>query len=399
MKTYDWIVVGAGITGAALSYELAKQGFSTLLLEQHNPLQGATRYSYGGLAFWSGTTDLTRQVFAEGIDLHRRLSDELEADTQFREMDLLLTIAAHNDPQKMAENYTPFAIPPQLLTIDEACDLEPLLDREAISGALAVKHGHIEAELTTQGYCQAFQRLGGDFKIAYVTGLVRTGDQISGVITRDQTFYGANVVVCAGGISRQLLKEAGISVKQFFTHAELIETPPVAVKLRTLVMPAEGERFQLEAKATQPTVEALWNEPGHEPTPAILDAGAIQFLDGKIRLGQVSRTLTDPHAAISSSDPQAIDPIQSESDLRAKIRNILPSLGDLPGTWHHCLIAFSSDRLPLIGAIPNMQGIHVFSGFSNPLVVVPTIARRFAAHVNGKTDEAIVQLSPSRFSS
>jgi glycine/D-amino acid oxidase-like deaminating enzyme len=414
MKTYDWIVVGAGITGAALAYELAKQGFSTLLLDQHDPSKSATRYSYGGLAYWAGTTDLTRQLSAEGLEMHRQLSDELETDTQFREMDLLLTIAAHNDPQKMAESYAPFAITPQLLTLDEACELEPLLNRQAISGALTVKHGHIEAELTTQGYCQAFQRLGGDFKTAHVTGLVRTGDQISGVTTHDQTFHSANVVICAGGISRQLLKEAGIHIKQFFTHAELIETPPVEVKLRTLVMPAEGERFQLEAKSTQPTVEDLWNEPGHEPTPAILDAGAVQFVNGTIRLGQVSRTLTDPYAAISlgypqgvasshpqgvaSSHPQGIDPLQSESDLRAKIRNILPTLGDLPGTWHHCLIAFSSDRLPLVGAIPNMQGIHIFSGFSNPLVVVPTVARRFAAHVNEKTDEAIVQLSPGRFS-
>ncbi len=28
MKTYDWIVVGGGITGAALSYELVNKGFS-----------------------------------------------------------------------------------------------------------------------------------------------------------------------------------------------------------------------------------------------------------------------------------------------------------------------------------------------------------------------------------
>jgi glycine/D-amino acid oxidase-like deaminating enzyme len=39
MKTYDWIVVGAGITGAALAYELAKQGLQVLLLEKEkNPI-------------------------------------------------------------------------------------------------------------------------------------------------------------------------------------------------------------------------------------------------------------------------------------------------------------------------------------------------------------------------
>lgn len=395
MKTYDWIVVGAGITGAALGYELAKQGFSTLLLEQYHPLQGATRYSYGGLAHWSGTTELTRQLFAEGMELHRQLSAELDADTQFREMDLLLTIRASHrsqkaaDPQAMAANYAHFAIPPRLISVEEACKMEPLLNSKAIVGALTVKHGHIEAEATTQGYCQAFQRAGGEFKITQVTELVRQGNRVSGVLTGEGAFHGANVVVCAGGISRHLLNQAGIRVKQFFTHAELIETPPVDVQLRTLVMPAEGERFQLEAKSTQPASEDLWNEPGHEPTPAILDAGAIQFLNGSIRIGQVSRTLTDPHATINAQ--------QSEADLRSKITQVLPALGTLAGTWHHCLIAFSSDRLPLIGAISGMEGIHVFSGFSNPLVVVPTVARRFAAHATGKEDPMIEQLSPDRF--
>lgn len=51
MKTYDWIVVGAGITGAALSYELAKKGFSVLLLEQNKAIANATRFSYGGIFY------------------------------------------------------------------------------------------------------------------------------------------------------------------------------------------------------------------------------------------------------------------------------------------------------------------------------------------------------------
>ena len=155
-------------------------------------------------------------------------------------------------------------------------------------------------------------------------------------------------------------------------------------------MPAEAERFQLEANATQPEVENLWNEPGHEPTPAILDAGAVQLLDGRIRIGQTSRTLTDPNAPI--------DATQSQADLRTKISAVLPAIGQLPGTWHHCTIAFSRDRLPLVGAIPAIEGIHLFSGFSNPLAILPAIAQRFAASLVGETDEIIEQLSPGRFS-
>ncbi len=114
-----------------------------LLLERHAELQGATRFGYGGLAYWSGTTELTRQICAEGIELHRSLSDELKTSTQFRELDLVLTIAPDADPQEMAQSYAHFAIPPGLLGVEAACELEPLLNPAAIAGALTVKHGHI----------------------------------------------------------------------------------------------------------------------------------------------------------------------------------------------------------------------------------------------------------------
>jgi len=372
--------VGGGITGAALSYELVQQGFSVLLLEQDPKRQNATRYSYGGLAFWSGTTDMTRQLCAEGIARHRLLSEELAADTQFRELDLLLTIAVDDDPAAVAATYADFAIPPQLLNISAACELEPLLNPHAISGALTVKHGHINAEKTAQGYTQAFLRTGGEMQFAQVLKLWQQGDKVEGVTTTSETYYSANTVICAGGLSRALLKAAGISVKLYFTHAELIDIPPVDIELRSLVMPARLQRFQLEAAST--TNDRLWDEQGLELAPPILDAGAIQFLDGSLRLGQLSRTLTDTQATIN---PEA-----SEATIRAGVGQILPALKDLPGTWHHCLVSFSrvseaeqSYRLPL-GRIPGKTGIHIFSGFSNPLLIIPPLAQRFARWATGE---------------
>ncbi|MEH1829694.1 MAG: FAD-binding oxidoreductase [Nostoc sp.] len=377
MKTYDWIVVGGGITGAALAYELAKTGFSVLLLEQYSTPQNATRYSYGGLAYWSGSTPLTRLLCEEAIARYHILDQELDADIQFRELDLLLTISADNDPETTAASYNHFAIPPRLLSVQEACELEPLLNREAISGALTVKHGHIHPEKTAQAYIQAFERAGGEMQISQVLQVLQDG-----VKTTTATFHSANVVICAGGLSRQLLKSAGIPIKLYFTHAEIIETPPVDVKLRTLVMPANLQRFQLEAESTQ--VDALWDELGNELVPPILDAGAIQFQDGSIRIGQISRAIADAHVKVNSET--------SEKWLRRSVGQILPALENLPGTWYHCLVAFSNNQLPLIGAIPGFESIHVFSGFSNPLVLIPPLARRFAKFATGQEDEIITQL-------
>jgi glycine/D-amino acid oxidase-like deaminating enzyme len=391
MNKFDWIVVGGGITGAALAYELANQGVSVLLLEQDATLRGASRYGYGGIAYWAGTTELTRQLCAEGIAIHRSLTDELESDPEFRELDLVLTVPPDADIPAIAQAYQAFAIPPQYVERQPACELEPLLNPEAIAGAFTVKHGHVNLGKLVAAYRQAFINRGGTLQIeAAMTVLKGDEKQVPGIQGHQRAYWAENVVICAGALSRHFLHRAGIAIPQYFTHAELIETPPLESKLRSLVMPAETQRFQLEARASQAAIDSLWDQPGHEPMPPILDAGAIQFLDGRMRLGQISRALTDPFAPI--------DAAASETAIRTQVGAILPALQNVPGTWHHGLIAFSRDSLPLIGPIADWKNLHLFSGFSNPLAIVPALARRFAKQAAiSKTDPLLEQLSPNRF--
>ena len=389
MSTYDWIVIGGGVTGAALSYELAQKQFSVLLIEQSATLQGATRFSYGGIAYWSGTTALTQQLCQEGKQRYPNLAAELDAEIHFRELDLLLTVAADRDPATIAPSYANYAIPPLFLSVDEACELEPLLNSEAIAGAFTVRHGQVDPEAMTQAYRQAFVRSGGKIVIDQVTGLQRQNQRVTGAIAPQQTYSAGNVVVCAGGWSRALLATVGLSVPLYFTQAELIETPPVDVKLRTLVMTAEMQRFQLEAQASTAAKEQKWQEPDLEIVPWILDAGAVQLANGSLRLGQISRVLSDPQAAV--------DAIASETAIRKAVGQVLPALQNLPGQWQSCLVAFSRDRLPLIGPIPETTGLYVFSGFSNPFTIMPPLAQRFAQAASGPADPILAQLSPARF--
>lgn len=382
MKNYDIIVIGAGIAGAAMSYELVTKGFSVLLLEQDTTPQNATRYSYGGLAFWSGTTSLTRQLCEESKKLYHQLSEELNNDIQFRELDLLLTIPDNHNPENIAANYQRFATPPELLNVNQACELEPLLNREAISGALTVKHGHIHPEKTTQAYIKAFLLAGGKMQISKV---LEINSEDSSIKTNTDTFNYKNIVVCAGGFSRRLLQNSGISIPLYFTHAEIIETPPVDLKLHTLIMPANLQRPQLEVESS--TNDKLWD--GNNQLGWILDAGAVQFKDKSLFLGQISYVNTNPDADL--------EPVKSEAVLRENISKIIPDLENVTGKWHHCLVTFSKDNLPLLGKVPQSNNIHVFSGFSNPLVIIPPLARRFANNLAGNQDEIINSLSPDRF--
>ena len=375
MQNYDWIVIGAGITGSALSYELAKQGFKVLLLEKDQNLDNATIYSYGGLAYWSGTTELTRKLCQESKELHRNLSEELDTDTEFRDIDLLLTINQKSDPNLVLSKYNHFDLKPQLLDVRETCDLEPLLNPNAINGSLKLPHGHVNPEKINLGYQKAFQRLGGEIAIEEATNFFQKDQKVEGVKTNKNNYYAANTVICAGGLTRKLLRENNIKIPIYFTHAQLIKTPPTNLKLRTLIMSANLERLQMEAEFTTPENEQLWQKPSSKLLTSIIDTGGVQFLDGSICMGQISQIITDPNAQV--------DPINSEAEIRKNMANLLPSLANLSGTWHNCLVAFTNTKDFLSEKIDNLEGIHLFSGFTSPFVYVPILARNFANYYGG----------------
>ncbi len=385
----DWIVIGGGITGLALSYELQKAGCSVLLVEQYQQLQGSSSLGYGGISYWGATTPMTRILSEEGIARQRNLSHELGMDTEFRELDLLLTLEPEADAQAILAQYTHCAITPTLLDAQEAHEREPLLNNQGISGALLFPHAHLNLDCFVKACTAAFQRLGGKVVYTKVENLLISGDRVTGVSTTEGDFQAAQVCVCAGGMSRALLKKSGINARIYFTHAEAIETEPVDLELRAMVMPASTKRYSLEAATTNTEKDQLWDIAGQELLPPSIDAGAIQFLDRRIRFGQLSRVLTDPYAAI--------DPVASEANIRASVSKILPKVGELKGKWRHCLVAFSNDSLPLIGAVKEYENLHLFSGFTSPTVYALPLAQRFAAHVTGKSDEIINQLSPNRF--
>jgi len=380
---YDWIVIGAGITGACLAYELSQQGLKVLLIEKDPIPNNATVYSYGGLAYWSGTDKVTRTLGGEGIELHRNLSQELDADTEFRDLDLVLTIDRQDNPEVILQNYDRFAITPELLSVNDACILEPLLNPNAISGALKLPHGHIHTQKTTDAYLQAFERNNGVIVYEQVIDLLRQGDEIIGVQTQDNTYHGDNTVVCAGGLSRSLLRQASIEVENYYTHAQLILTPPVDFELGTVVMPAVQQRFILEAKAKELATED-WNPPYDLLSKTILDPGAVQFLDGRICMGQISAIAPNPEAKLN--------PFAAEAEIREQVSNILPLLEDIPGTCHSCLVAFNNKAIALVGNLANIKGIYLFSGFTSTLVFAPVLAKRFAAWVSGKEDKVMEEL-------
>ncbi len=374
MQTYDAIVVGNGIAGAALSYELAKAGQSVLLMDDANPHSG-TRYSYGGIGYWAGTTDFTETLFRAGIVRHRELSEELGADTQLRELDLLLTVEKGADMDALKASYDSFRTPPGFICARTACEIEPQLSPQTIDGAFTIRHGHVDPMSLVTAYNQAFQRLGGHHKISAVTGLVKIGDKVTGITTAAQAYPAKTVIVAAGAYSLMLLRAVGLQIPLYFTHAEIVETEPLDFEVRAFVMPATNARIVVENKAT---CFDEWQQPDYQIMPPILEAGVVQFQNKTARIGQISRFHTAYVPPVAAK--------VSETEIRQAIGQRMPALERSSGRWRHCLVTFSQDGLPLLGPVPETEGLHLFSGFTGPFALVPHVAQLYAQHLTHSSD-------------
>ncbi|MGC1308195.1 MAG: FAD-binding oxidoreductase [Phormidesmis sp.] len=385
MQTYDVIVIGNGLAGAALSYELAKAGQAVLLLDDGNPDSG-TRYSYGGIGYWAGTTKLTTTLFQAGMARHLELSEELGMETQLRALDLLLTVEKGADVEALVQAYKIFETPPQFVSAKDACKIEPQLNSDVIEGAFTIRHAHVDPMAVVAAYNHAFRRLGGHHNLSAATELVRIGDTVTGVLTEAQAYPAKTVVVAAGAYSRRLVQAAGLQVPLYFTHAEMVETQPLEEAVRSLIMPATNARFEQEAQVAH---SPDWQQPHHQISPPVLEAGVIQFADKTARIGQISRF----HTAYTSP----AEPAASEAKIRQAIEPLVPTLKGIPGNWRHCLVSFTQDGLPLLGPLPNVTGLHVFSGFTGPFALVPPVAQRYAQHLVNAPDSLIEQMLVTRF--
>ncbi|MEY2975949.1 MAG: hypothetical protein RLZZ435_86 [Cyanobacteriota bacterium] len=385
----DWAIVGGGLTGVSLAYELAKRQQSVVLLEQHDPIQGATRWSYGGVAYWSGTTPWLQQLCQESRDRYAALAQELALDIEYRDTHLLIPIEAEQDLAAVCQEYQSFTPAPDLLTPQEAQDIEPLLNPSPFQAALRFPHGHVNPLALVRAYRQGFVALGGTIVQTRVTGWQTTAQQrISGIETTGNPILSDRVILSAGAGGRSLLNQLGVSIPLYFNQAELIETEATDLPLNGVVLPANQSRLRLESTLTDPAFAEIWHQGKPLNLPPALEPGGVQFQDGRCCLGQISRFCRP-------QDP-AVDRVASEALMREAIAKILPDLATLPGTWRHCRVSFSADGLPLIGALPPWENLFLFSGFTSPFALVPALAVRFAQGLVGELEPELEIFAPTR---
>ena len=218
MKSYDTIVIGAGIMGTLIAYELSKAGQKVLVLEKKDTGMG-TGGATGGIVSWfTKQPGYHRELFMESWRLFDELEEEIgdigldrhKGFMQLIENDMELELV-----KKGLENMqVPAGYSLSLLNRREMLELEPNVGPEIIGALFTPDSGHVHSFKYIYAALEAAKRMGAEIRNETgVSSLLRTDSRIMGVETdKGERIYGDTVVNCAGVWGARIAKMAGIEM-------------------------------------------------------------------------------------------------------------------------------------------------------------------------------------------
>lgn len=333
MKT-NLLIIGAGISGVSIAYNLAKKGFKDIhVVDKGYFTSGATgRCGAGVRQQWA--TKMNCILAKKSIEFFENAKEilEYEGNLEFKQEGYLIlatTIEEHEQFTKNVKLQNELGIPSKQLTKEEAIKIVPHLNPEAfISATFCQTDGHLNPFKMTEAYYLAAKKLGVTFSFyEEVKDIIVINGKIEKVITDKQTYETHQVVNAAGGYSKEIGDLAGVDIPVYAENHEILATEPVEKIQGPMVM-----SFSKNIYCQQVPHGAFLMGRSNPQVERNHDVESTwQFLD------HMSKTVCD----------------------------ILPLVGNLRvvrqwgGSYN-----MSPDRQPIIGKTDQLEGFYMACGFS-----------------------------------
>ncbi len=357
MKSWDAIVVGAGIIGLSLAIELNKQGLRVLIVEKGEPGREAS-WAAGGMLVDrpAETLPALRELATASARMYPEFVHELEDESglkiDLRSVGTLLFAAdgtGHSPVTTQAD-----ALPQPLAELEPA--LEILNNPEPHFTALYIKERSVDPRHLTHAAIAAARHRGVDFSSGDHVLAVQVADgKAAGVLTNKTQFAAGMVVNCAGAWAGQIGPHS-------------FPTRPVKGQMLYVAMP-QKEMVRHVVRAP--------------------DVYLIPRSDGRMLIG----TTMEEAGFDKQTVPETI------LKLRKAALDLVPKLADarILEAWAG-LRPGTPDGLPILGATPT-PGYFVATGhFRDGILLAPVTARVMSQLISGQApDFDLSAFSPQRF--
>ncbi len=237
MKSHAQVVViGGGVVGCSVLYHLAKFGWQEpVLIERSELTSGSTWHAAGGMHTLNGDTNVA-QLQQYTIDLYREI-EEVSGQSCGLHVTGGVMLAGTDERmdflRQMRAKDRYMGLESELISVEEAAELFPLMDPAHFKGALYEQTaGHVDPSGVTHAYAKAAREKGATvYRHTMVNELTQAPDGTWHVVTDKGTIQAEHVVNAAGLWARELGRMAGLELPvQAMEHMYLLtgDMPEVA---------------------------------------------------------------------------------------------------------------------------------------------------------------------------
>ena len=158
------VIIGGGISGVAIAYNLAKKGMKGIKVFDDNYMSGGATGRCGAGVRQQWGTEGNCIMAKMSVDFFEKAQEELNyhRDIEFKQEGYLIVAVNEEEDKKFTENVklqNSLGIPSKKLTVEEALEIVPHLNKDAIlSATFCPTDGHLNPFLMTDAYYNAAKR-------------------------------------------------------------------------------------------------------------------------------------------------------------------------------------------------------------------------------------------------
>jgi len=328
----DVVIIGGGVVGNAIAYNLAKEGLKPVVFEKSD-IGGEASGSTGGGVRQSARNLKEMPMAMESIRLYGHLHEELGMDVEYVRGGNLRLCTSEEELETMrtsVENQKSVGLDLEMIDRKQVLEINPFVGEKVIGASYCPTDGHVNPFLVTYGFFKRAKSLGALYHTQEeVTDIKLKKGKVVSVVTDKQEIETDLVVNAAGITGRKVANMVGIDLPMRPVFTEALITEPYPPFFKQMIGHAKGLFYGRQ------TVHGpfLWGG----------FAGTEQFIH------QGGKPLF-----------HFIGPVISRM-----VIDFFPILKDFHviRTWSG-LIAQMSDGIPVLGLVDEVPGFVLATGFS-----------------------------------
>jgi sarcosine oxidase subunit beta len=369
----ETVIIGGGVVGASTAFHLARRrGGRIIVVERNTAGAGPTSKTIGIVRLHYSYEPLIR-LATRGLEFFQRFEAHTGATADFVRTGFLL-LARPDQLHGVEENVAlqqRLGVVTSMLTPADVVRLDPRMNVEDVGGAAyEPDSGYADGYAATAGFIGAARRLGVELWETTRADRLRTaGGRITGVATSRGMIETTQVLVAAGPWTPAVLATAEVRVPIAASRQQVVQlSPPAGFGRLGVVIEDMTQGFYARPESVGSVLAGVLEEEAEQiVSPENFNQG-VDF-DFVQRVGTLW----------AHRYPQAAD---------AEVRGGYASLYDLTPDWQ-----------PILGAIPEIEGVFIAAGFSgHGFKLSPPLGDCLAALLCGQAPEVdITAFAPARF--